>query len=112
MNENIPDPKTLLEEAEDEFITPDLSAYAETIITLRDKGMTWRNIAAWLSHRGLHCTHNEVYYIARKRAQEEAEQEQFLEENGLDVEFVEWEPAKAVARQMKKEKEDEESEAE
>ena len=47
MNENIPDPKTLLEEAEDEFITPDLSAYAETIITLRDKGMTWRNIAAW-----------------------------------------------------------------
>jgi hypothetical protein len=112
MTQNIPDPKDLLAEAEAEFVTPNLSSYSDTIVTLREKGMTWRDVAAWLTQKGIRCTHNEVYYVAKKREQEEAEQERYIEENGLEAEFVEFHPAKAAARKMKKEKELEDGEAE
>ncbi len=62
----IPTPEELLEEAKEIYTDPNLKDYISTINTLRAKGFTWRQIAGWISERGIKCNHNEVYYLFRK----------------------------------------------
>src|ERR1700704_3175709 len=59
----MPPPEHLLMEAEDEPNYRDLSHYASVIRTLRDKGFSYRDIAEWLSKRGVDVDHNAVYRV-------------------------------------------------
>lgn len=59
----VPSPEQLQLEAEAEPNYRDLSSYAAVIGTLRDKGLSYREIAEWLSERGLEVNHNAVYRV-------------------------------------------------
>ena len=59
----MPPPEALLEEAEREPNFRDLSAYCPVIATLRGKGFSYREIAEWLSERGVDVDHNAVYRV-------------------------------------------------
>ena len=84
---SVPSPEQLHLEAEGEPNFRDLSAYASVIGTLRDKGFSYREIAEWLSERGLEVNHNAVYrvytnslsdneaHLEERRAEEEARDE-------------------------------------
>jgi DNA-binding transcriptional MerR regulator len=58
-----PDPRELLIEAQSELANKDLSQYADVIRTLREKGFSFREIAQWLSKRGVPTDHNGVYRV-------------------------------------------------
>jgi hypothetical protein len=77
MRRNIPSPKELLSEAREVFTTPSLSDYTDVIVELREKGMAWRAISEWLTKRGVKCSHNEVYYLGKRRAEAEEEEEYY-----------------------------------
>src|SRR5436305_805177 len=57
----MPDPERLFREAEQEPDVRALSAYVDSIRMLRDKGFSYREIADWLSERGVDVDHNAVY---------------------------------------------------
>jgi hypothetical protein len=59
----MPPPEVLLEEAEQEPNYRDLSSYCAVIGTLRRKGFSYRDIAEWLSVRGVDADHNAVYRV-------------------------------------------------
>ena len=66
-----PDPGALLVEAEQE---PDrwlLCDYEGVIDTLREKHLSFREIAEWLSARGVQVDHNAVYRTYTKRMSEQ-----------------------------------------
>lgn len=48
----------------------DLDAYYETVATLRDKGLTWREIADWLGQHGVETDHAKVFRMFSRREQE------------------------------------------
>lgn len=50
-------------EAEQELNSWDLSQYSEVIGTLRRKRFSYREIAEWLSERGIPVDHNAVYRV-------------------------------------------------
>jgi transposase len=57
-----PDPDALLQEAESENPRRILGQYNTTITVLKEsKKFTFREIAEWLSERGIPCDHNSVY---------------------------------------------------
>jgi hypothetical protein len=57
-----PDPDALLHEAESENPRRILGQYNNTIRVLKEsKRFTFREIAEWLSERGIPCDHNGVY---------------------------------------------------
>jgi hypothetical protein len=58
-----PPPEVLLEEAEQEPNYRDLRSYCQVIRTLRGKGFSYRDIAEWLSERGVDADHNAVYRV-------------------------------------------------
>jgi len=58
-----PHPDALLREAEEEPSYRDLREYAPVISTLRGKGFSYREIAEWLSERGIDLDHNAVYRL-------------------------------------------------
>lgn len=58
-----PDPYDLLIEAQAELANSDLRQYAEVIRTLRTKGFSFREIAQWLTKRGVPTDHNGVYRV-------------------------------------------------
>jgi hypothetical protein len=60
---SMPPPEALFREAEQEPDFRTLSAYVESIRTLRDKGFSYREIAHWLSERGVGVDHNAVYRV-------------------------------------------------
>ena len=62
----MPPPEALLMEAEQELNYNDFSAYSEVIRTLRNKRFSYREIAEWLSDRGVPVDHNAVYRIYTK----------------------------------------------
>lgn len=67
---NVPSPDELLGEAVEHLdnesrIVP-LSGYIDTIDLLREKGYSWRKIAAFLQERGIDANHNEIYYVSKK----------------------------------------------
>jgi len=59
----MPPPELLLQEAEQEPNYRGLSQYAAVIGTLREKGFSYRDIADWLSERGVEVTHSAVYRV-------------------------------------------------
>ena len=59
----MPPPDALLREAEEEPNYRDLSEYFPVIATLRGKGFSYREIAEWLSERGVELDHNAVYRL-------------------------------------------------
>jgi len=59
----MPDPRELLIEAEQEVNYRDLSEYLQVIRTLRNKSFSYRDIAAWLTERGVEVDHNAVYRV-------------------------------------------------
>jgi transposase-like protein len=62
----MPPPDFLFREAEQEPDFRSLSAYVDSIQMLRDKGFSYREIADWLSERGVHVNHNAVYRVYTK----------------------------------------------
>src|SRR6266480_3162001 len=60
---SMPPPELLFREAEQEPDFRTLSAYVDSVRTLRDKGFSYRDIADWLSERGVHADHNAVYRV-------------------------------------------------
>ncbi len=62
----MPRPEALLMEAEQELNCNDFSAYSEVIRTLRNKRFSYREIAEWLTERGVPVDHNAVYRIYTK----------------------------------------------
>ena len=59
----MPDPEVLFRQAEQEPDFQTLSAYVDSIQMLRDKGFSYREIAHWLSERGVDVDHNAVYRV-------------------------------------------------
>jgi hypothetical protein len=72
----MPPPDALLREAEEEPNYRDLSEYCPVIATLRGKGFSYREIAEWLSERGVELDHNAVYRLfTRNMPEHEAKME-------------------------------------
>ena len=72
-----------LREAEEEPNYRDLSEYCPVIATLRGKGFSYREIAEWLSERGVELDHNAVYRLyTRNMPDHEAK----LEDQEADLE--------------------------
>ena len=72
----MPPPDALLREAEEEPNYRDLSEYCPVIATLRGKGFSYREIAEWLSERGVELDHNAVYRLyTRNMSDHEAKME-------------------------------------
>jgi len=72
----MPPPDALLREAEEEPNYRDLSEYCPVIATLRGKGFSYREIAEWLSERGVELDHNAVYRLyTRNMSEHEAKME-------------------------------------
>jgi hypothetical protein len=72
----MPPPDALLREAEEEPNYRDLSEYCPVIATLRGKGFSYREIAEWLSERGVELDHNAVYRLyTRNLSDHEAKME-------------------------------------
>ncbi len=59
----MPPPEALFHEAEQEPDFRTLSAYVDSIRMLRSKGFSYRDIADWLSERGIDADHNAVYRV-------------------------------------------------
>ena len=62
---SMPPPELLFREAEQEPDFRTLSAYVDSVRTLRDKGFSYREIAHWLSEHGVGVDHNAVYRVYR-----------------------------------------------
>jgi hypothetical protein len=60
---SMPPPDFLFREAEQEPDFRTLSAYVDSIRVLRGKGFSYRDIAHWLSERGIDADHNAVYRV-------------------------------------------------
>ena len=72
----MPPPDALLREAEEEPNYRDLNEYCPVIATLRGKGFSYREIAEWLSERGVELDHNAVYRLyTRNMSDHEAKME-------------------------------------
>ena len=54
-------PKEILADAKVAKPKPRIEAYRETVVTLRDKGYTWREIADFLNERGVSIDHTRIY---------------------------------------------------
>lgn len=81
-----PDPHHLLMEAEEEMANSDLRQYADVISTLRSKGFSFREIAQWLTKRGVPTDHNGVYRVfttALHPIEVEDVEDQARQEHGL-----------------------------
>ncbi len=61
-----PFPDDLLEEAEQEPNHLDLDEYWQVIAKLREKGLTFREIADWLAERNVDADHNAIYRVYTK----------------------------------------------
>lgn len=61
-----PPPEVLFLEAESEPGQRSLAQYLDSIRVLRDKSFSYREIAEWLSERGVPADHNTVYRVYTK----------------------------------------------
>lgn len=83
-DEQLPPPDVLLQMAEEEPLRFEMSDYIEAIRHLKDeKNFSFRQIADWMSRKGLKCDHNAIYreytklpeQIDLEKEQRELEQE-------------------------------------
>ena len=79
----MPQPEALLREAEEEPNYRDLSEYCPVIATLRGKGFSYREVAEWLSERGVELDHNVVYRLYTRNM---SDREAKMEDQEADVE--------------------------
>ena len=79
----MPPPDALLREAEEEPNYRDLSEYCPVIAKLRGKGFSYREIAEWLSERGVELDHNAVYRLYTRNM---SDQEARMEDQEADLE--------------------------
>jgi len=56
-NENLPNPDELLRDALRAPKFPLLAPYTKTVVALRERQMSWRNIADWLTARKVDVSH-------------------------------------------------------
>ncbi len=61
-----PPPEVLFLEAEQEPDNRELGQYLDSIRVLRGKSFSYREIAEWLSERGVNADHNSVYRVYTK----------------------------------------------
>ena len=61
-----PPPEVLFREAEEEPDCRALAEYLDAIRVLREKSFSYREVADWLSERGVHADHNAVYRVYAK----------------------------------------------
>ena len=61
-----PPPEVVFREAEEEPDCRTLGAYLDAIRVLREKSFSYREIANWLSERGVDADHNAVYRVYTK----------------------------------------------
>lgn len=64
--ETMPPPEALFLQAERETDNRTLGQYVDSIRVLRDKSFSYREIAEWLSKRGVEADHNAVYRVHMK----------------------------------------------
>ena len=83
MQLEMPPPEALLREAEEEPNYRDSSEYCPVIATLRGKGFSYREIAEWLSERGVELDHNAVYRLYTRNM---SDQEARMEDQEADLE--------------------------
>jgi hypothetical protein len=62
-------PEIVRQEAEEELDKNFLGPYIESMHVLREKGWSYREIAEWLSERGIEVDHNSVYRAYREWAE-------------------------------------------
>jgi len=70
---HMPTVTDILKAAQSATAKDSLDAHLPTIETLRDKGYTWREIAAFLTERGVPTDHSKVFRLATKRERLENE---------------------------------------
>jgi hypothetical protein len=70
----IPDPKHLLAEA-DKMPSREIGNYWQTVRTLRGKGYSWREIANWLTERGVPVHYKALERYSRKLIETQDEKE-------------------------------------
>lgn len=61
--DGLPSPEEVLEDALNEHDYCDLTQYKEAMGVLKNKGFSYRQIADWLTGRGIHTDHNQVYRV-------------------------------------------------
>lgn len=78
----MPHPDDLMHEAEEEANYRDLADYTQVIGKLREKGFSYRDIAEWLTERGVEVDHNAVFrvYTQKMTEAEEVREAQIEEE--------------------------------
>lgn len=62
----IPQPAQLLLAAQQESVKFNVEDYWQTILVLRQKHYSWRDIAAWFKREGLPCDHTRIYRFGQK----------------------------------------------
>lgn len=62
----IPEPDQLLLAAQQASIKFNVEDYWQTILVLRQKHYSWRDIAAWFKREGLPCDHTRIYRFGQK----------------------------------------------
>jgi hypothetical protein len=78
-------PLGMLEEAKAEANQRELADYRDPISILRQKGFSFREIAEFLTERGVYADHNAVYRIYTKfMTPEEIQEEVMMEEEARD----------------------------
>jgi len=82
---SMPPPEWLFREAEQEPDFHSLSHYSDSIRLLRDKGFSYREIAEWLSKRGVHADHNAVYRVHHNNL---SDYDSYLEDQREDQEAM------------------------
>jgi hypothetical protein len=81
-------PMGMLEEAEAEANQRELADYHDTILLLRQKGFSFREIGEFLSKRGVFADHNAVYRVYTKHmTPEEMEEENRIQEEEREQEM-------------------------
>lgn len=85
----IPSPADLLAEAQKVPPKFELIDYWKTVVTLRRRGLSWREIAAWMAERGVPIDHSAVYRFANQDFVVKVILSKESERRGLVQEFLE-----------------------
>lgn len=62
----LPDPEVLAKQAVEASEKDVVEVYFVSIVVLRRKGYSWREIAAWLEERGVNVHHSRLHRMAKR----------------------------------------------
>ena len=63
---SLPDPSQLLFQAEEESARFNIEDYWQTILVLRQKHFSWRQISDWFAKEGLNVDHTKIFRFAQR----------------------------------------------